>query len=433
MRWRERTILFLLLSVCSLAFPAPVVDKKAAAEIDLEIEKIRGELVKIRRFIHMNPQLPGREGDTAKLISGRLQALGLDVHAGAARTGVVGLLRGAQPGAWVAFRADMDADSIQELADVPFRSLNAGVMHAGGHDIHTTIGLGAAMVLSSLKDRLRGGVKFIFQPGDEKTAEDEEGGAALMIREGVLDNPPVVAVFGMHLWPELLGLAFAAPGPFLAAADAFHIQVRGRTGTAGQPAEGPDAVVVAAHIVTAIQSLAGRFSDPADPVQLTIGRIEGGSKADVPSDRVTLDGVLRTLSEASRERLPRAIENAAKGIAQSLGGEAVFTVNEEVPAVYNHPELFNLLRPSFDEALGEKRFLEIKPQMMADDFGRYSQRTPSFYFLLGARTPRMGPMAPLHSAYFNPDERTIGIGIKILVHLILNCLDQQVVSEKAPH
>ncbi len=408
------------------------MDPKTAADIDLEIEKIRGELVKIRRYIHMNPQLPGSEDDTAKLISGRLQALGLDVHTGAARTGVVGLLRGAESGAWVAFRADIAAEAVQELSDVPFRSLNAGVMHAAGHDIHATIGLGAAMVLSSLKDRLHGGVKFIFQPDKEGMPTGEKGGAALMIKEGVLDNPPVVAVFGMQVWPELLGLAFAAPGPFLACADPFHIQVRGRARTPGQPAEGPDAVVLAAHIVTAIQSLAGRVSDPADPVQLTIGRIEGGSKADVPSDRVTLDGVLRTLSDASRKRIPQSIETAAKGIAQSLGGEAVFRAEEDIPPVYNHPELFNLMRPSFQEAMGEKRFLEIKPQMMADDFGCYSQRVPSLYFLLGARTPRMGPMAPLHSAYFNPDERAIGIGVKILVHLVLNCLDQQVVSEKTP-
>jgi amidohydrolase len=419
--------LFVVLSICSILRPAAALDKKTASDIDREIEKSRAELIKIRRFIHMNPQLPGREGETARLVSGRLQALGLDVRTGVGRTGLVAVLRGIQPGAMIALRADMDADPIQELADVPYKSLNAGVMHASGHDLHTAIGLGTAIVLSALKDRIHGGVKFIFQPGDDNTP-GEDGGAALLIKEGVLDNPPVVAVFGLRVCPETLGEAFLASGPFLASSDAFHVQVRGKP---GPTQDGSDAVALAAQAILGLQTLFARLSDPADPIQLIIGKLEAGSKADTVAERVTFEGVVRTLSESSRKRIPRAMEAAVKGIAQGLGGDATFGFEQDIPPVYNHPELLDLMRSSFDEALGEKKLVEIKPQMTADDFGRYGQKVPSLFFFLGSRNPRLQPVVPLRSPYFNPDERTISIGIKVLSHLLINCLDQQNGADKS--
>jgi len=417
---RKRAV-FVVLSICSLLRTAGALDRKTAADIDREIEKSRAELIKIRRFIHMNPQLPGREGETAKLLSGRLQTLGLEVRSGVGKTGLVAVLRGAQPGAMVALRADMDADPIQELADVPYKSLNAGVMHASGHDLHATIGLGTAMVLAALKERVRGGIKFIFQPGDENIS-GEDGGSALLIKEGVLDNPPVVAVFGLHIWPETLGQAYVASGPFLAASDAFRVQVRGKP---GPTPEGADAVALAAQSILGLQTLFLRLSDPSDPIQLTIGKLEGGTKADTVADRVSFEGVIRTLSEISRKRIPKAMETAVKGITQGLGGDAGFGFEQDIPPVYNHPELLDLMRPSFDEALGEKKLVEIKPQMMSDDFGRYGQKLPSLFFFLGSRNPRLQAAVPLRSPYFNPDERTISIGVKVLCHLLLNCLDQQ--------
>lgn len=421
-----RLAVFAVFSICSLLRAAGAVDKKTAADIDREIEKSRAELIKIRRFIHMNPQLPGRESETAKLISGRLQALGLEVRAGVGKTGLVAILRGSQPGAVIALRAEMDADPIQELADVPYKSLNAGVMHASGHDLHTTIGLGTAMVLAAFKDHFRGGIKFIFQPGDENLP-GEDGGSALMIKEGALDNPPVVAVFGLHVWPETLGQAYLASGPFLAASDAFHVQIRNR---AGQPPESADAAVLAAQAILGLQTLLARSSDPTDPIQLSIGRLEGGTKADTPAERVSFEGVVRTLNEASRKRIPRTMEAAVKGIVQALGGDATFGFEQDVPPVYNHPELLDLMRASFEEALGEKKLVEIKPQMMADDFGRYGQKVPSLFFFLGSRNPRLQPAVPLHSPYFNPDERTISVGIKVMTHLLLNCLEQQNGADK---
>lgn len=427
-----KRLIYLLLSVCLLALPGRPLDKKNAGAIDKEIEKIRGDLIKIRRFIHMNPRLPGDEGETARLISGRLQSLGLEVRNGAGRAGVVGLLRGNLPGSWIAVRVGLEADPIQETADVPFRSLNPGIMHASGRDIQTSIALGAASVLSAFKDQLRGGVKFIFQPGTPESAGPEDGGAALLIKEGVLDNPPVVAVFGLGLSTDVQGQAFLAPGSFLAGADSFRVLVRGRPASAGT-SEGSDAVVLAAHIITALQTLVDRVGDPTDPALVSIGRIEGGTRPDTVADRVSFEGVLRTLSETARKRLPRAMETLVKGVAQSMGGDATFVFEPDVPAVYNHPELLAMMRPTFDEVLGEKKLVEIKPQMISDDFGRYAQRTPALYFLLGARNPRLGPLSPLHSPGFNPDEGTIAIGIRLIAHLVLDCLDRQAQSPYVKH
>jgi len=414
--------------LCCL-LPASAVDKKTAADLDRQIAKIQPEMVKVRRFLHMNPQLANRETETAKTISANLAKLGLDVQTGVAKTGVVGLLRGAQPGATVAVRADIDAVPIQETADVPFRSLNPGVMHATGHDVHTAIVLGTAFVLNELKDRMKGNVKFIFQPASEGPPEGEEGGAALMIKEGVLENPRVGAIFGFRIWPDTLGQVSAVSGPMLANSDSFDVTIKGRSAQGAQPQDGIDAIVLATQVVTALQSLIGRNLDPTDPAVLTIGRIEGGTRPDLVADRAHFEGIVRTLSDANRKRIPRLMDSLIKGIVHGSGGEYAFAFNEDIPSVSNHPELLDLLLPSLNEALGDRKVAPIKPQMMADDFGLYGQRIPAVYFLLGARNPRL-PATSLYSPAFNPDERAIGIGMKILGHLVLDCLEQQSRLEK---
>ena len=406
------------------------VDKKTAADIDREIAKIGPEMVKVRRRIHMDPQLANREQETANIISGRLITLGLDVKTGIAKSGVVALLRGGQTGATIALRVDMDAVPIQEMADVPFKSLNPGVMHAKGNDIHAAIVLGTAYVLNELKDRIKGNIKFIFQPAGEGPPSGEEGGAALMIKEGVLDNPPVGAIFGFHVWPENVGQAFISSGPLLANSDSFQITIKGKSSEGSKPQDGVDAIVLASQVVAALQTLVSRNIDPTDPALLTIGRIEGGTKSDLIADRVRLEGIVRTLSDVNRKKISRLMESAVKGIVHSFGGDYAFSFEEETPSVANHPELLNLMMPSLSEAIGAGNVNPIKPQMMADDFAFYSQRIPSLYFLLGVKNPRLPNPAPLFSPYFNPDERSIGVGIKILCHLLLDCLEQQSRLEK---
>lgn len=415
------TLLFAFLCP-SLSFSA--VDKKTAADIDRETEKIAAEMVKIRRLIHMDPQLPGREQETAKIVAARLAALGFEVKTGVARGGIVGLLRGAQPGPIVALRADMDAVPIQELADVPFRSVNGGVMHAHGHDIHVAVALGSAYVLNALRDRMKGGVKFIFQPGPDPASEDPESGASQMIREGVLENPPVAVIFGFHVWPDTLGQVFSSPGSILAASDSFEILVKGRSAQASHPQDGVDAIVLAAQIVNALQSIISRTIEPTDPALLTIGRIEGGTQSDLLADRVRLTGILRTLNDTTRRKIQRLMEAAVKGTSQAFGGDYSLMFRQSIPAVSNHPELYASMLPVLNSVLVDRPLQRLAPQMMADDFSFYGRKIPSLFFLLGVRNPRLST-APLESPYFNPDERSIAIGIKIISQIILDCLEQQ--------
>ena len=400
------------------------VDKKTAADIDREIEKIRTEMVKIRRLVHMDPQLPGREQETAKIVAARLAALGFEVKTSVAGSGVVALLRGALPGPIIGLRAEMDAAPIQELADVPFKSVNGGVMHAHGHDLHVAIALGTAYVLNSLRDRMKGGVKFIFQPGADPADADMESGASRMIKEGVFDAPPVNIILGFHIWPETLGHVYSAPGPILAASDEFEINIKGKSAQVSQPQEGVDAIVLAAQVINALQSIVSRSVEPTDPASLTIGRIEGGTKSDLVSDRVRLEGILRTMNDGTRRKIQRLMEAAVKGTTQAFGGDYSLAFRQSIPAVSNHPELYASLLPALNSASGDRPVETLGPQMLADDFSFYGRRIPGLFFFLGAKNSRPSP-APLDSPYFNPDERSIAIGIKILSHVILDCLEQQ--------
>lgn len=422
-----------VLAVCALAAgPAEAVDKPTARRIDEAVERTRAEVVKIRRFIHMNPELAGEETETAKLVAAKLVSLGLDVKTGIAKTGVVGILRGREAGGTLALRADMDALPLQEANDLPYKSLNPGIMHACGHDIHTSAVLGTAMVLASLKDLVAGNVKFIFQPAAEGGTEGIDSGAAAMIAEGVLDNPSVRAVVGFHVWPEPLGQVFISSGPILAGADWFQITVKGRTAHGARPFEGVDAVVLAAQTIVALQSISSRTSDPQDPVVLTIGQIEGGTSAGLVADRAVLTGTVRTLSEANRRRMPRLIENIVKGVVTPFGADYTLDYKTVTPPVINLSDLVRSLLPTLADVQGKDNVLPLTPQTISDDFGFYSQKAPAFFFLLGVRNPRSTSGAPLHSPSFNPDERSLPLAIKILCHLVLDGLKLQKQVEPEP-
>ncbi len=418
-------IAFVAFPLLWLTLTARAVDKQTALLIDKEIEKRKIEIIKIRRFLHMNPELSNREYQTSKLIASKLISWGLEVKTGIAKTGVTGLLRGSEEGLTVALRADMDALPIQELAEVPYKSLNPGVMHACGHDIHTSIALGVALVLNNLKDHMKGNIKFIFQPAEEGPPPGEEGGAALMIKEGVLDNPPVRAIFALHVWPQDLGQVFFSSGPILAAADRFQIVIKGKSAHAARPYEGIDAITLAAQIIVDIQSIISRMVDPNDPAVITIGKIQGGTRANIVADEVRLEGTIRTLSEANRKRIPLLIENIVRGITEAFAAQYSFKFQPGTPPVYNHPELAKLMLPTLDHLLGENNVKDIKPQLVAEDFAYYCQKIPGLYFFLGVKNPQQETMAPLHSPYFNPDERSIPLGIKVMSHLLLDCLQHQ--------
>jgi len=426
-------IAFLSLSVFLIAFTCWGVDKKTALLIEKEIEKHKEEIIKIRRFLHMNPELSFQEFQTSKLVASKLLSLGLEVKTEIARTGVTALLSGSQQGLTVALRADMDALPIQELTDVPYRSLNPGIMHACGHDMHTSIALGTAMVLHGLKQKIRGNIKFIFQPAEEGPPPGEEAGAKQMIREGVLEDPPVGVIFALHVWPEKLGEVFFSSGPLMASADGFTIAIKGKSAHAARPHEGIDAITLASQVVLGIQSIISRTVDPSDPAVITIGKIKGGIRSNIIAEEVLLDGTIRTLSAANREKIPFLIESIVEGITHSYGADYVFTHRKGVPSVYNHPELAKIMLPSLINLMGENNVRQIKPQMVAEDFSYYCQKIPGFFFFLGVKNPNLEAMAPLHSPYFNPDERSLFLGIKIMSHLLLDSLEHESDLEPSLH
>jgi amidohydrolase len=424
---KKKRLFFLIILLC-LIFPwtLPAIDRKISSTIDQEIEKNRTEIIKIRRFIHMNPELSNREYETAKLVANKLSSLGLEVKSGVAKTGVVGLLRGSLPGPTVAIRADMDALPIQELNTFPYRSLNPGVMHACGHDVHTAIALGTAMVLSTIKDKIRGSIKFVFQPAEEGAPAGEEGGAALMIKEGVLENPAVRAMFALHVWPDLdAGQAGYASGYIMASSDSFTITIRGRSAHGARPQEGVDAILVAAETVSALQTIISRSIDPTESAVISIGKIQGGIRSNIIADRVVLEGTIRTLNEEIRNKIPVLIENIIRGITQSHGASYTFEYEKQIPPLYNHPDFVQAVLPALINCLGEDNLVQVKSQMVAEDFAFFAEKVPAFIYLLGARTPGQPAPFPLHSPNFNSDERAIPVGIKVMCHLVLNALEQQ--------
>lgn len=409
-------------------FTAPLlsaVDRITAAEIEALVEKYRPEIVRLRRYFHMNPELSGQEIETSRLISARLISLGFEVKIGLAGTGVIGLLRGNDKGPTIALRADMDALPVQELAAVPFKSLNAGVMHACGHDMHMAIALGTAYVLNDLRSKVKGNVKFIFQPAEEGLPGGEEGGASLLVKEGVLEDPPVRAIFGLHVWPEVpAGKVMFSPDIIMANADSFEIIIKGKNAHGARPQEGVDAIVLASQVVMALQSTVSRMIDPTDPIVLTVGKITGGVRSNVIASEVILEGTVRTLSEKNRQKVPQLISAVVRGIVQPVGGDFTLNYKQLLPAVYNHPELAKIMEPALSGVLGRENLLPLKPQFVAEDFAFYCQKIPGLFFFLGVKNPREAQAAPLHSPYFNPDERSIPVGIKLMCHLLLDCLER---------
>ena len=415
-----KVLLFLFGFFCALI--AEGVDKNTALIIDREIENNKAELIKIRRFFHMYPELGNREYKTAKLIASKLIPLGLEVNTGVAKTGITALLEGGEAGFTIAYRADMDALPIQELTDAAYRSLIPGVMHACGHDIHMSIALGTAVVLNSIKGKIRGRIKFIFQPAEEGPPPGEEGGARLMIKEGVLNRPPIGAIFGLHVWPEKLGEVYFSAGSIMASSDWFRITIKGKSSHAARPHEGIDAIALASQVVLGIQTIISRTLNPADPAVITIGKIAGGDRSNIIAKEVQLEGTIRTLSEKNRKTIPSSIEKIARGITHSYGADYIFDYGKGIPSVYNHPELAKIMLPTLFNLLGEENVKETKPQFVAEDFSCYCQEIPGFFFFLGVKDPAQETMAPLHSPSFDPDERSIFLGIKIMCHLLLDCL-----------
>jgi len=423
-RWNKG--LFLALTILFISSSALSVDKTTSLRIASLIEKHKQDIIDIRRFIHMNPELSNREVETSKLVSSKLLSLNMEVRSGIAKTGVAGLLRGKQEGVTIGLRADMDALPIEEQTGLAYESLNKGVMHACGHDIHTSIVLGTAMVLNEMRDLIKGNIKFIFQPAEEGVPPGEEGGASLMIEQGVLKNPPVRAVIGLHVWPdEETGRVLFSPGTIFAGSDTFEITIQGKSSHGARPHQGIDAVYIASQVVVSIQSMINRALDPVNPAVVTVGKISGGSRPNIIADEVRMQGTVRTLDSLTQEKVKQLIEKTILSRTQPFGASYSYSYNKGTSPLYNHPDLASILKPSLENAVGKNHVVPFSPQMVAEDFSEYSEKIPGFYFLLGVKPPWKKSIPPLHSPGFSPDENCIPIGIKVLCHLVIDCLDYQ--------
>jgi amidohydrolase len=412
------TLALLLAAAATAAIVTPDAEIKAAAE------RMAPALVEIRRDIHVHPELGNRETRTGQLVADHLKALGLEVRYPVAKTGVVGILKGGRPGPTVAVRADLDALPVQEVNDVPYKSQTPGVKHACGHDAHTTIVLGTAEVLSKMKDRLPGTVVFVFQPAEEGPPEGEEGGADLMLKEGVFDSPRVQAVYGLHMDGHLdSGQVGWRPGAIFAAADHFAIDVKGKKSHGAYPQEGLDPIPVAAEIVSALQLVVSRQIDTGDPHVLTIGSIHGGNRFNIIADGVTMEGTLRTLDPAVRQQMIDHMTRTVKGVAEAHGTTATLRfIGIANPATVNDAALTRASVPSLERVFGKDKVLEVKPQMGAEDFALFSQKVPGLYIKLGTRNEAKGFTSQIHMPDFDIDEAVLPLGVRAMSTLVWDYL-----------
>ena len=385
-------------------------------QLKAEVKAAQQELLAIRRHLHAHPELSGNEHQTAALVAGELRKLGWRVQEGVGRTGVLAEL-GPSGGPLVALRVDMDALPVEERTGLPYASLNQGLMHACGHDIHTTVGLGVARILAPLAEELGGTVRLLFQPAEE-TAQ----GAAWMVADGAMQG--VDALFGVHVFPSLsVGTIGVRSGSLTAAAGELEVEVLGEGGHGARPHQSTDAIWIAARVVSGLQEAISRRLDALHPVVVSFGRIEGGKAFNVIADHVRLLGTVRCLDLELHSQLPGWIEETVQAICKGYGGEARVSYRCISPPVHNDPELTQLLADEAVELLGRPQveWLE-QPSLGAEDFAELQRDTPSTMFRLGVAGPK--GCTPLHSNTFAADEAAVGVGVEVLSASLLRWLER---------
>jgi hippurate hydrolase len=372
------------------------------------------ETIDIRRHLHAHPELSYKEFQTSAFVQDKLKTLGIPFEI-KATTGVLGMIRGKNPEKRViALRADMDALPIREENAIPYKSKNEGVMHACGHDAHTSILLGASRILNELKDEWEGTVKLIFQPGEEKNP----GGASLMIKEGVLQNPRPQAIFGLHVHPGLeIGKLSFRGGPSMASADEIYITVRGKGGHASTPQLTVDTILVASQLVVSLQQVISRNKDPFIPSVLTISSFQGGYTTNVIPSEVKLMGTFRTMDETWRSQAHDLIRKMAKGLAESTGAGIEVNIDIGYPVVNNDVQLYPVARAKAEEYAGRENILETEIRMGAEDFGYYTREIPGCFYRLGVMNEAKGIVSGVHTPTFNIDESAIETGMGMMAWL----------------
>lgn len=400
--------------------------------IDRRAAELEAKLVAWRRDFHQNPELSNREFRTARKVAEHLNALGLEVRTGVARTGVVGVLRGGRPGPVVALRADMDALPVTEEVDVPFRSTvraeyngqTVGVMHACGHDLHMAILMGTAEVLAGLRAELPGTVVFLFQPAEEGPPPGEKGGAPLMIEEGALDDPKVEAVFGLHVFPFEVGSLHVRPGGIMAASDTWRLTVRGRQTHGAMPWAGVDPIVVASQIVLGMQTIVSRQIDlTTAPAVVTAGIVRGGVRFNIVPEEVAVEGTIRTFDPAMQDDIHERMRRTASGIAASAGAAADLRIERNTPVTFNDPALTARMTDSLRRVSAAFE-PNVRVTTTAEDFAYYQKKVPGMFFFLGVAPRGADPATvhPNHSPRFYADEGALVPGVRAMASLAVDYL-----------
>ena len=416
-----------------LACDALAVDLRA--DFDRIADQIEPKVIEWRHDIHQNPELGNREFRTAEKVATHLKALGLEVQTGVAHTGVVALLKGGKPGPVVALRADMDALPVTEEVDLPFASKvkttwagkESGVMHACGHDTHVAILMGVAEALVQVKDRLPGTVKFLFQPAEEGPPPGEEGGAALMVKQGAMENPKPEAVFGLHITSIMeTGTIAYRPGPMMAAADIVRITVQGRQTHGSAPWSGVDPIVVASQIVLGLQTIVSRqINITQEPAVVTIGGIDGGNRFNIIPEKVELIGTVRTFDEAMRDDIHRRIRTTAEHIAAASGAQVVVSIEKPYAVTINDPALTERMLPTLRRVAGDASVMLRPKTTGAEDFSFFAQQAPGLFIFLGG-SPKgtdLTKVAYNHSPRFYVEDAAMKLGVRALLNLTVDYME----------
>ncbi|MBX2871113.1 MAG: amidohydrolase [Saprospiraceae bacterium] len=381
------------------------------------------EVIQLRRHIHQHPELSFHEVETGKFIAGKLKDWGIPFEHGVADNGVVGLIEGKKgKGRVVALRADIDALPITEANDVPYKSKNDGVMHACGHDVHSSSLLGTAKILNELKDQITGTIKLIFQPAEEMLP----GGASIMIKEGVLENPAPASIFGQHVHPPLqVGKVGFRPGMYMASTDELYMTVTGKGGHGAIPQNCIDPIVITSQIITALQQVVSRRANPTMPSVLTFGYIAstGGSTNVIPNE-VKLKGTFRTYDEDWRYEAHRIMKEVAEGMAKAMGGACELQVANGYPALINNPDLTRNAKAYAVEYLGSDNVVDLPMRMTGEDFAYYSQVMPACFYRLGTGNPAKGINSPIHTNTFNVDEHCLQVSTGLMAWMTLQELNR---------
>jgi amidohydrolase len=399
-----------------------------------DVEDIEKQVIEWRHDFHQHPELSNREFETARKIAKHLESLGFEVKTGVAHTGVVATLKGDRPGKTVALRADIDALPVTERNDLPFKSevvttflgTETGVMHACGHDTHTAILMGVAEVLTKNKHLLNGNVKFIFQPAEEGPPPGERGGASLMIEEGVLENPDVDAIFGLHINSSTpVGTIRYKPGGTMAAVERFVITVKGKGSHGSAPWTGVDPILISAKIIDGLQTIISREAKLVDePAVITVGKITSGTRFNVIPESAEMIGTVRTLDPDMREMIIRRMKEMAPALAKAYGGDAEVEFQNNTAITYNDLELTADMLPTLQSLAGEDKVELVKATTGGEDFSFFQEKVPGFYFFLGGMTPGNTTPYPHHTADFMIDDDGMLLGVKSLSQLAIDYLNK---------